>query len=229
MSRLKRYEVGGLPQHIVQRGNNRQACFIRERDYQYYRECLRDASVKNDCQVHAYVLMTNHVHILATPCTPGGISHMMQSLGRKYVRYFNSRYQRTGTLFEGRYKASLIESDKYFLACSRYIEDNPVRSGIVSNPGGYRWSSYHHHAADDDDSLIKDHPTYLALGCNPSTRAEMYKKLFDGIMDAQVLQGIRNSAQKGMVLGGEHFMKEIEKILNRSIRPRVRGRPKREE
>ncbi len=228
MSRRRRYEVGGLPQHIVQRGNNRQACFVRERDYQFYRGCLRDASDKNACQVHAYVLMTNHVHILVTPCNPGGISHMMQSVGSKYVQYFNSKYQRTGTLFEGRYKASLIESDRYFLACSRYIEENPVRAGIVSSPSEYRWSSYHHHVADHDDDLIKDHPTYLALGNNHWTRAKTYKDLFFEVMDEQILRGIRRSIQKDMVLGGEYFLKEIETILNRRVRPGERGRPKKD-
>ena len=228
MARRRRYEIGGLPQHVVQRGNNRQACFVREKDYQFYRECLRDASADHACQVHAYVLMTNHVHILVTPCTPMGISHMMQSIGRKYVKYFNSNYQRTGTLFEGRYKASLIESDRYFLACSRYIEENPVRAGMVSSPSEYRWSSYHHHMAEHDDYLIKDHPTYLALGDNPWTRAQVYKKLFDEIVDEQTLHCIRSSIQKDMVLGGENFLKEMEKILNMRVRPGERGRPRRD-
>lgn len=228
MSRRKRYGVAGLPQHIVQRGNNRQACFFQDSDYLFYLECLRDASDKHGCEIHAYVLMTNHVHVLAAPHIPAGISRMIQSVGRRYVQYINWAYKRTGTLWEGRYKASLIESERYFLSCCRYIEDNPVRAGIVTNPGEYRWSSYRHHVGEHEDNVVKDHPAYLALGESRDKRAGAYRDLYRVKMEERVIQGIRDSLQKDLVLGGERFQEEIEKMLQRRVRPGEKGRPRRE-
>lgn len=227
MSRRKRYGVAGLPQHIVQRGNNRQACFFQDSDNLFYLECLKDASKKHGCEIHAYVLMTNHVHVLVTPHIPEGISRMMQSVGRRYVQYINWAYKRSGTLWEGRYKASLIESDRYYLACCRYIEDNPVRAGIVSDPGDYRWSSYRHHSSEYIDSVVKDHPAYLSLGESRYKRALAYRGLFLVKMEEKIVQGIRCSLQKDLVLGGERFQKEIEILLQRRVRPGEKGRPRR--
>lgn len=226
MSRRTRYGVEGIPQHIVQRGNNRQPCFIRHGEYLFYLECLREASAKHMCEIHAYVLMMNHVHILATPRRPEGISNMMQSIGRRYVQHFNWKHGRTGTLWEGRYKASLVDSDRYFLACSRYIEDNPVRAGIASSPEEYPWSSYHHHAAGYEDPLIKDHPVYLGLGSEPENRAAEYKKIFGQEAEQALLEAIRTSIRKELVLGGDPFLREIEARLNRRVRPGDRGRPR---
>lgn len=142
MARKPRFNLPGVPQHIVQRGNNRQPCFYAEADYCRYLEYLHEAAARNQAAIHAYVLMTNHVHLLATPANPFSITHMVQDLGRKYVRYINRTYGRTGTLWEGRYKASLVDGESYLLSCMRYIEMNPVRAGMVSNPAGYRWSSH---------------------------------------------------------------------------------------
>ena len=141
MARKPRFVLPGYPRHVVQRGNNRQACFFDESDYRKYLDSLAEAAHKYHCQVHAYVLMTNHVHLLVTPTTDEGISQMMQSVGRRYVRYFNGVYRRTGTLWEGRYKASLVQTDSYLLTCYRYIELNPVRAEMVPDPGDYPWSS----------------------------------------------------------------------------------------
>jgi putative transposase len=228
MSRRKRYGVAGLPQHVVQRGNNLQACFFQDADYLFYLECLNDASEKHGCEIHAYVLMTNHVHVLVTPGVPEGISRMMQSVGRRYVQYINWLYKRTGTLWEGRYKASLIESDRYFLSCCRYIEENPVRAGIVTSPGEYRWSSYRHHAADHEDRLIKDHPAYLSLGNERDRRASAYRDLFKEKIKGRDVKDIRQSIQKDLVLGGGRFQEEIEQVLQRRVRPGEKGRPRRE-
>jgi putative transposase len=142
MARKPRIALAGYAQHVVQRGNNRQATFFAEADYRYYLDCLAEASAKYDCALHAYVLMTNHVHLLVTPNQTDGIARMMQSVGRRYVQYVNYCNKRSGTLWEGRYKASLVQSERYLLVCSRYIELNPVRAGMVTRPEAYRWSSY---------------------------------------------------------------------------------------
>jgi len=146
MARKPRVFLQGVAQHVVQRGNNREPCFFAEADYQFYLECLAESATKYACQLHAYVLMTNHVHLLVTPENESSLSGMMQSLGRRYVRYVNHTYKRTGTLWEGRYKSSLVQSENYLLTCSRYIELNPVRANMVETPAEYRWSSYGHNA-----------------------------------------------------------------------------------
>ena len=142
MPRKPRFNIVGIPQHVIQRGNNREPCFYSEQDYQRYLKDLSDSAKKHDCRIHAYVLMTNHVHLLVTPMVEHGISNMMQALGRRYVYYINKNYQRSGTLWEGRYKASLIDNERYLLTCMRYIELNPVRAKMVEHPGEYPWSSY---------------------------------------------------------------------------------------
>ncbi len=146
MPRQQRYRLPGVPQHVIQRGNNRQVTFFDNMDYRKYLDCLETAGDKYDCAIHAYVLMTNHVHLLMTPSEPDSISKVMQSVGRQYVQYINWSYKRTGTLWEGRYKASPIESERYLLTCYRYIELNPVRAGMVASPADYAWSSYRHNA-----------------------------------------------------------------------------------
>jgi putative transposase len=146
MARLSRFVLPGQPQHIIQRGNNRQNVFFAEDDYRFYLEKLADACRKYDCRLHSYVLMTNHVHLLITPMTETGIGKVMQSLGRSYVQYVNFRHRRTGTLWEGRYRATLLDSERYLLTCHRYIELNPVRAGMVADPAAYPWSSYRHNA-----------------------------------------------------------------------------------
>ena len=168
MARLSRFVLPGQPQHLIQRGNNRQAVFFAEDDYQFYRETLRDACGNHDCHIHAYVMMTNHVHLLITPITETGISKVMQSLGRRYVQHVNFKYRRTGTLWEGRYRATLLDSERYLLSCQRYIELNPVRAGMVKHPGEYPWSSYRCNALGEPDELVSAHELLRRLGENPT-------------------------------------------------------------
>jgi len=162
MARLGRYFLPDQPLHVIQRGNNREAVFFADDDRARYREWLAEASEQNGCAVHAYVLMTNHVHLLVTPRHEESLPRAMQTLGRRYVRYVNAAHRRTGTLWEGRYRAAPIDEDAYFLACCRYIELNPVRARMVRRPGDYRWSSYRAHATGAADVLAAEHPLYRA-------------------------------------------------------------------
>jgi putative transposase len=164
MPRKPRFQLAGIPQHVIQRGNNREACFRSESDYRRYLDDLAASAEKYTCRIHAYVLMTNHVHLLVTPEHAPGIGEMMQALGRRYVHYINKTYRRTGTLWEGRYKASLIDSEAYFLTCMRYIELNPVRAQMVAHPGEYQWSSYCAAAQGRAGALLSPHPIYIELG-----------------------------------------------------------------
>lgn len=175
MARLPRIGPQGIPQHIIQRGNNQQICFADEGDLACYATCLMDYSVKFTVDIHAWVFMTNHVHLLATPRMANAISTMMQAIGRHYVRYFNRKYQRSGTLWEGRFKSCLVQSNVYFLQCQRYIELNPVRAGMVEDPAHYVWSSYQCSALGKAFDLFTPHPEYLGLGNCPSTRMENYR------------------------------------------------------
>ena len=225
MPRKPRFNLVGIPQHVIQRGNNREPCFYAEENYQRYLEDLEEAAKKNDCRIHAYVLMTNHVHILVTPMIEHGISQMMQALGRRYVRYINTTYNRTGTLWEGRYKSSLIDSDQYLLTCMRYIELNPVRANMVAHPGEYQWSSYHCNAQSDNDRLLEHHPIYSGLGTCNDERQSAYRELFRNHMDDSALHDIRESLNHELVLGRSYFKDKIEEITNRQTRLGVSGRP----
>ena len=227
MPRQIRYNLPGIPQHVIQRGNNRQATFFAEEDYTRYLSDLKSACDSHQCEVHAYVLMTNHVHLLMTPLKEDGIAKTMQSLGRRYVVYINHTYRRTGTLWEGRYKAALIDSEQYLLTCYRYIELNPVRAeGMVDHPDEYRWSSYRANALGEVDELLKPHPLYLALGVSPQARQATYRALFDAHIDEHSLLAIRESLNQCRVLGSERFKDQIEHALSRRVRPGKPGRPK---
>lgn len=178
MPRKPRMYLADQPAHIIQRGNNRDTCFYAEQDYQFYLNCLSDACQRYRVAVHAYVLMTNHVHLLLTPQTAEGISQVMQSVGRRYVQYVNYEYRRSGTLWEGRHKASLVDTEAYLLTCYRYIELNPVRANMVPHPGEYRWSSYRSNALGDSNILLTPHPLYMGLGQDPLSREQAYRDLF---------------------------------------------------
>jgi len=221
--RLPRYVLPGQPQHVIQRGNNRCPIFIADEDYGCFRYYLQRACVRHGCHIHAYVFMTNHIHLLLTPDSEGSISKMMQSLGRRYVQYFNTTYQRTGTLWEGRYKSTLIDSENYLFTCSRYIELNPVRANMVSHPGEYRWSSYHANALGTQDSLVQPHQRYLALDKDASIRQAAYRDLFRVHIDEKTLVEIRQATQKGWILGNARFKDEIEHLVQRRTRPLPRG------
>jgi putative transposase len=226
MARLPRMNLPGVAQHIIQRGNNRQICFSSSQDYLVYRDWLMEYAGKHEMAIHAYVLMTNHVHILATPKHEVSIPKTMQSLGRKYVRYFNHVYRRSGTLWEGRYKSSLVQNENYLMECYRYIELNPVRAGMVDDPANYRWSSYRSNALSQQEKGLTWHPEYRSLGTTNDQRCEAYMALFTAHIDGVMIKDIRGAVNKGLVLGSERFKDEIERNLNRRVRPAKMGRPK---
>ena len=207
----------------MQRGNNRQACFFAEQDYAVYLDKLKEYSLKYNVTVHAYVLMTNHVHLLMTPSTCQGISQLMQSLGRYYVYYINHTYRRSGTLWEGRYKSTLVDADNYFLLVSRYIELKPVRAAMVEHPAEYPWSSYQANALDKQIELLTPHPCYLALGESEVIRKENYRALFDHHIPLLTLQEIQEATNKAWVLGDERFKQQIEQQTGRKSSPQKRG------
>ncbi len=230
MPRQPRYDLPGLAQHVIQRGNNRQPLFFDDANRLRCLEDLGDVVGRTGCQLHAYVLMTNHVHLLVTPMAPRGISRLMQGLGRRYVSYVNHVYKRTGTLWEGRYKASLVAADDYLLACMRYIELNPVRAGMVSQPGDYRWSSYGWNAWGRDAGIeLADPERYTALGSNTDDRRAAYRELFDVAIDAVQLHEIREATNGCMVLGNDRFKEQIAAAIGRRVERGKAGRPKKEE
>ena len=229
MARLPRYVIPGQPQHIIQRGNNRTAIFVSEEDYSFYLDCLREAAESNELAIHAYVLMTNHVHLLATPNQETSIGKTLQSLGRRYVQHFNYTHRRTGTLWEGRYKATIIDSEAYLLTCSRYIEMNPVRAGMVAHPREYPWSSYHWHAEGKVDGLLTDHNLYRKLGRNQEERRSTYRALFRAHLGETTLEEIREATNKGWALGDHRFRVQVEALSGGRTAPLPKGRPTRGE
>ena len=225
MSRKPRFLLPGIPQHVIQRGHNREPCFYAQADYHRYQKNLHEAADKNQASIHAYVLMTNHVHLLVTPHQPHSITHMMQDLGRKFVRYINDTYRRTGGLWEGRFKASLVDSEAYLLTCMRYIEMNPVRAGMTQHPGEYHWSSYAANATGQSDDLIQLHPLYQLLGEVEAERQYAYRELFRTHLDATELHDVREALNQELVLGRDDFKDKIEAMINRQTRPGNPGRP----
>lgn len=205
MARLPRFGLPGQPQHVIQRGNNRNEIFCTEADYRFYLDKLKGAAAKHGCNIHAYVLMTNHVHLLITPERKDGIGKTMQALGRYYVQYYNYCYQRTGTLWEGRYKATLIDTESYLLTCMRYIELNPVRAGMVSHPSEYPWSSYRCTALGQSDGLVTPHPLYRGLGRSAEVRQAAYRQLFKARIADKTLAEIREATNKARGTGGRSF------------------------
>jgi putative transposase len=211
---------------VIQRGNNRDPCFFSGQDCRFYLEALEIASKKSSCAIHAYVLMTNHVHLLVTPGAGGSISAMMQALGRRYVRYINDVYQRTGTLWEGRYKACVVECERYLLTCYRYIELNPVRAGLVEAAERYPWTSYRHNAQGYPDVLVTEHGIYQALGKSAEERCRAYRAMFMHHLSEDELQAIRTSVNEELVFGSERFRGEIEQMSQRRTRRGKAGRPR---
>jgi putative transposase len=226
MPRRARLKVAGVPHHVIQRGNNRSPCFCADEDYRFYLVCLQKGAERYQCTIHAYVLMTNHVHLLVSPGTEDGLSLMMRYLGSRYVQYFNYVYSRTGTLWEGRFRSSLIESERYLLTCYRYIESNPVRARIVKSPGEYPWSSYAHHAKGREDKVVREHPVYVALAATPHARQRAYRELFRQPLDGKDLEEIEASMNGGLVPDGDRFKEAIEPAAARRVRPAKGGRPR---
>jgi putative transposase len=209
MPRRPRFCPAGMPVHVVQRGNNRQVCFAKEADMIAYANWLGESAKKFDVEIHGWVLMTNHVHLLLTPKDEYGVSKLMQTLGRLYVRYFNYGYQRTGTLFEGRYKSSVVQQEEYFLNCLRYIELNPVRAGMVNDPGDYKWSSYRAHAFGVKVKRWTPHAMYTELAGTEIERQSHYRKWMSEAMATEVLGKIRACLEKGLVLGTDRFREQV--------------------
>lgn len=225
MARLPRLVIADQPHHIIQRGTNRQAVCLDDEDRQRFLGILREAAKQFKVAIHAYCLMSNHVHLLASPSDTEGLARMMQWLGRKYVPYFNGKYGRVGGLFQGRFRTSLVDSEQYFLVCSRYIELNPVRAGMVQAPLDYPWSSYAHHVGQRTDPLIVEHGLYWALGNTPFQREAAYRELAEKPLTEKDVYLISEAVSKGWPLGTAEFTKVLEQRAKRQVGPGKRGRP----
>jgi putative transposase len=225
MPRKPRFYQPGLPVHVFQRGHNKEPVFFENKDYWVYLRFLKESAETCGCLIHAYVLMTNHVHLLVTPETSTAISSLFQSVGRHFVPYINKTYQLRGSLWEGRHKGNIIESEAYLLSCMRYIEMNPVRAGMVDHPAKYRWSSYAANAQGVDNAIIKVHEQYLVLGKTPEARQAGYRGFFEIKTDDNELEIIRASLYSGTPLGHDRFKKMIEVMTGRKVGLIKQGRP----
>lgn len=226
MARLPRIIIPHQPHHIIQRGANRQDVFRATEDYGVFIARLRDAAKQFKVAIHAYVLMTNHIHLLASPTDELGLARMMQWIGRHYVPYFNRKYGRAGTLWEGRYKTTVIDSERYLMTCCCYIELNPVRANLTSSPADYPWSSYAHHVGIKSDPVITDHPLYWSLGNTPFEREAAYFAVVEQGLTVLETSLLSETTLKGWALGSDKFKKSIEKQAKRRVSPAKRGRPR---
>lgn len=225
MPRKPRFIIPGVPVHVVQRGRSKEPVFYDEADYQVYLKYLKESAERYHCQIHAYVLMTNHIHLLVTPTSESGITTLMQYVGRHYVPYINRSYGGSGSIWEGRYKASLVQEEAYLLACMRYIELNPVRAKMVKSPEQYRWSSFHRNGQGEYDDLIIAHSLYLALGKTDKARQTAYKALFKLSIEDIEINDIRKAWQTGTPLGNDYFREKVESRLGCKVGQARRGRP----
>jgi putative transposase len=219
---MPRLFVPGLPLHVMQRGNDRATLFVESEDFGRFRDLLVHAAPRYGIAVHAYVLMTNHVHVLATPRRESSMPGAMHWIGCVFAQYLNAKYQRTGSRFEGRYRAAIVHDETYLLTCMRYVELNPVRAGIAANPADYAWSSYRTNAYGEADELIDPHPNFLALGRSPRERHVAYRELFRGAVSDQDLHSIRRATRNGWAIGGEEFRRRISLQCRRAAPLRVR-------
>lgn len=229
MPRRPRLCLPGTALHLIQRGNNRSACFFAEDDYLFYLHHLEELARRFDCAVHAYVLMTNHVHLLLTPAAAEGASVLMKHLSQRYVQYINRSYRRSGTLWEGRFRSCLTQSERYVLACYRYIELNPVRAGMVQHPADYRWSSYRANALGSMEALVAPHEQYLRLGADEAGRLAAYRSLVAETLDPSLTGEIRRATNGNVGLGNQRFQQQIEQTLGRRAAPASPGRPRKGE
>jgi len=225
MPRRARILLPNTPIHIIQRGNNRQACFYAEQDYQFYLNWLAEYADEYDCAIHAFVLMTNHVHLLISSSKMEGPSRLMKRLGQRYVQYINRTYKRSGTLWEGRFRSCLTREEEYVLACYRYIELNPVRAKMVEHPAEYSWSSYRTHAQGEPEPMITPHGLYTALGPDAESRQQAYRELFRHHLEPGMIDQIRTATNGGFVLGSDAFKAQIAEALKRRVTPGKAGRP----
>jgi putative transposase len=228
MPRRPRLKLAGIPLHIIQRGNNRSACFFATDDYGYYLDHLQHLCQAEGVELHAYVLMTNHVHLLLTPREADGTSRLMKQLGQRYVQYVNRTYRRSGTLWEGRFRSCLIEAESYLLTCQRYIELNPVRAGMVAHPADYPWSSYRANANGETNPLLRPHACYLALGSDDVERQSSYRELCRDAIAPGLIDAIRSATNGGYCIGHHAFKQEIAVMLKRRAEPGKPGRPRKQ-
>ncbi len=226
MARLPRLIIPFQPHYVIQRGSNGQVIFHDAADYSAFLGWLRSAAKTFKVALHAYVLMPDRWHLLASPSDESGLGKMMQWIGRYYVPYFNQKYQRSGTLWQGRYKTSIIDAEQFFLMCSRYLEFCPVQDGLAVSPGDYPWSSYAHHAGYRPDPIVTDHPLYWALGNTPFEREAAYIKLTEQGLTAAERARVDAAVLKGWALGSDKFKGALERTLKRQVLPAKRGRPK---
>lgn len=225
MARLARLALPGYPHHVIQRGNNRQAIFVSKGDYQILLELVEQSASKFDVLIHAYVLMSNHFHLLLTPQTSDGMPKMMQAVGRSYVRHFNRSHQRSGTLWEGRYRSTLLQSDRYLLACMAYIDLNPVRAGLVAQAVDYPWSSFAHYAGQRLDKFITPHDLMWELGNTPFAREAAYAELVGAGIKSNQQAALTDSALSGWALGDADFVADLQKRTSRRVARGAAGRP----
>ena len=225
MARLPRLTVPGYPHHVMQRGNNRQDIFLSVADYQYLLGLIGGNAQKFEVDIHSYVLMTNHFHLLATPQTEAGLPQMMQAIGRSYVRYFNDMYGRSGTLWEGRYRSTLLQTDRYLLACMAYIDLNPVRAGLVSDVRDYPWSSHAFYVGMRNDKLITPHSLFWELANTPFSREAAYFELVRAGVSSQQQETLTRSVLDGWALGEPEFIEDLQKRTTRRVSKSKAGRP----
>lgn len=225
MARLPRLTVPGYPHHVIQRGNNRQPIVVDDSDRQLLMALVFEHARAHQVAVHAWVLMDNHFHLLLTPVTAEGVPRMMQAVGRAYVRRFNNRHGRTGTLWEGRYKSTLVQTERYLLACMAYIELNPVRAGLVNDPREYPWSSHRHHIGQQADRHLSPHPVYWALGNTPFAREASYGELVRAGLAADQQRRIVDATVHGWALGDDDFARHLQRQTERRVVRAARGRP----
>jgi putative transposase len=225
MARLPRLTLAGYPHHIILRGNNRQAIFVDNADFQRMLALLQIHAQEQGVQVHAFVLMSNHLHLLLTPLEDKSLPQMMQAVGRSYVLYFNKRHSRSGTLWEGRYRSALIQTERYFLACMAYIDLNPVRAGMVAQAADYGWSSHGHYIGTRPEAWLTPHALYWEMGNTPFAREAAYAGLVQSGVNQKQQQALTSSALSGWALGEEGFVQGLQKQTPRRVHPAKAGRP----
>ena len=226
MARLPRLSLPGYPHHIIQRGNNRQIIFTSVADYQVLLDLLRANARKFDIAIHAYVLMANHFHLLATPAADKALPQMMQAVGRSYVRYFNDTQARSGTLWDGRYRSTLIQADRYLLPCMAYIDLNPLRAGMVVQAKDYPWSSHGHYAGLRLDKIITPHALFWSLGNTPFSRETAYSEMVQAGMSTEQQMALTKSVLSGWALGEDSFVADLQQKTDRRVHIHQAGRPK---
>ena len=226
MPRRARIALPNVPIHLIQRGNNRQPCFFADEDYRRYLDWLAEYAGKSGCRIHAYALMTNHVHLLLSSDRVDAGGSLMKSLGQRYVQYVNHVYRRSGTLWEGRFRSCPVQEESYLLGCQRYIELNPVRANMAAHPAEYRWSSYRANAQGEANALVQPHPLYAALGSDAATRQGAYRELFRYELEPGMVDEIRRATNGNFALGSERFAAAVAEMIGRRATPGQSGRPR---